>query len=194
MKKHTITWIMKYIFRHRKYVLIAWGMVLVLIGYGFLFYRDSLVSEFTGFFLLYPIIWYTLYFVIVSLRGLTFIPLTTILLIAIPFTNHVVLLILTLVGTLITSYIIYRFSEALDIDDYFEKKHPRAINTLRKGFEKYEFPIIFWWSLLPFTPTDLICYVAGTLKINISKMLLGIFAWEVIICILYIWGIKSLIM
>jgi len=60
----------------------------------------------------------------------------------VPFTNHRILLVTTIVGTLITSYIIYRFSEALDVDDHFEKKYPRMIKKLRHGFNKYEYPII----------------------------------------------------
>jgi uncharacterized membrane protein YdjX (TVP38/TMEM64 family) len=67
------------------------------------------------------------------------------------------------------------------------------IKKLHRAFEKYEFPIIVWWSLLPFTPTDLICYIAGTLKVNIHKMLLGVLVGETIICSVYIWWVHSLL-
>ena len=184
---------MKWIFLHRKYILILWWFFLLFLGYWFIFYKDIYIQSFQSFFLLYPILGYLLYFIIVSLRWLTFIPLTTLLLVMIPFTNHWVLLVITLFGTLITSYMIYRFSEALDIDDYFEKKYPRVIKKLRHWFEKYEFPIIVWRSLFPFTPTDLICYIAWTLKVNVHKMLLGVLVGEAIICAIYIWGINSLI-
>ena len=191
--KHKITKLMKYIFRHRKYILLLWWFFLFVIWYWFLFYKALFSYQFQSFFLLYPVVWYIVYFIIVSLRWLTFIPMTTILVIMIPFPNHWILLALTLLGTLITSTIIYYFSQALDIDAHFEKKYPRMIHRLHRAFERYEFPIIVWWSLLPFTPTDLICYIAGTLQVNIHKMLLGVLVGETIICSLYIWWVYSLL-
>lgn len=193
MHKRKVTDLMKRVFQHRKYILIVWWIFLLFLWYAFLFYKNTVFQWFQSFFLVYPIVWYILYFLIVSLRWLTFIPLTTILLVMVPFTNHWVLLIVTLLWTLITSFMIYRFSEALDIDDYFENKYPRAIKKLRRWFEKYEFPIIVWRSIFPFTPTDLICYIAWTLKVNVHKMLLGVLVGETIICAIYIWGINSLI-
>ena len=184
---------MKWIFQHRKYILIVWWVFLLFLWYTFIFYKNTVFQWFQSFFLIYPVIWYIAYFIIVSLRGLTFIPLTTILLVMVPFTNHWILLLVTLLWTVITSFMIYRFSEALDIDDYFENKYPRAIKKLRRWFEKYEFPIIVWRSVFPFTPTDLICYIAWTLKVNVHKMLLWVLVGETIICAIYIWGINSLI-
>lgn len=184
---------MKRVFKNRKYIIGIWILLLFCFGYAFVFFKDTLSLWFTQLFLIYPIIWYFVYLLFVSIRGLTFIPLITILLVMVPFTNHWALLITTLVWTLITSYIIYRFSEVLEIDDYFERKHPRAIKALHRGFEKYELPIIIVRSLLPFTPTDLICYIAGTLQVNVRKMLLWLLIGEVIICSFYIWGIKTII-
>ena len=191
--RRRLTGIMKRIFLHRKYILILWGIILFVLWYCFVFYKSSVSALFHTFFVWLPLLWYFLYFVVVSLRGLTFIPLTTLLLVMVPFTNHWILLWVTLLWTLITSYIIYHFSQALQVDDYFEKKYPRAIKKLRKWFEKYEFPIIVLWSVLPFTPTDLICYIAGTLWVNVRKMLLGVLIWELIICTVYIWGFRLLV-
>ncbi len=192
MSKSPIVKVMKRIFTNRKYILLVRGIFLIAVAYGFLFYKDQLFGVFETLFI-WPVLGYLVYFVIVSLRGITFIPLTTILLVMVPFTNHRILLVTTIVGTLITSYIIYRFSEALDIDDYFEKKYPRMIKKIRHGFNKYEYPIIIWRSLFPFTPTDLICYIAGTLEVDIRKMLIGVAIGETIICAFYIRGIQSLI-
>ena len=122
---------MKWIFLHRKYILLAWGVFLLVLLYGYVFHKAILFSYLQSFFV-YPLLGYLIYFVIISLRGLTFIPLTAILVVMVPFTNHWVLLLVTLVGTLITSYIIYRFSQALDIDTYFEKKYPRMIKQMRR--------------------------------------------------------------
>lgn len=192
MSKPAIVRVMKRIFANRKYILLVRWIFLLGIAYCFLFYKDTLFASFESLFF-YPVIGYLVYFVIVSLRGITFIPLTTILLVMVPFTNHWILLATTIIGTLITSYIIYRFSEALDIDDYFEKKYPRIIKKLRHGFNKYEYPIIIWRSLFPFTPTDLVCYLAGTLEVDIRKMLIWVAIGETVICSIYIRGINSII-
>lgn len=97
-----------------------------------------------------------------------------------------------MVGTLITSYLIYYFSQALQLDDYFERNHKRSIAMIRKWLVRYELPVIIVWGMLPFTPTDLICYIAGTLNINIRKMLLGVLIGEWLVCIAYIWWIQSI--
>ncbi len=193
MSKSPIVKAMKRIFHHRKYILLTWWIFLLVIAYAFIFYKEQLFAWFESLFV-YPLIGYLVYFIIVSLRGITFIPLTTILLVMVPFTNNRILLATTIVGTLITSYIIYRFSEALDIDDYFEKKYPRMIKKIRYGFNKYEYPIIIWRSLFPFTPTDLICYIAGTLEVDIRKMLIWVAIGETVICSVYIRWINSLIL
>jgi len=47
-------------------------------------------------------------------------------------------------------------------------------------------PIVIGWSFFPLAPTDLICYVCGSLGVGVPKMLLGILVGEGIICALYI--------
>ena len=42
------------------------------------------------------------------------------------------------------------------------------------------------WSFFPLAPTDLICYVCGSLGVGVRKMLLGILIGEGTICALYI--------
>jgi uncharacterized membrane protein YdjX (TVP38/TMEM64 family) len=52
--------------------------------------------------------------------------------------------------------------------------------------ERYELPIIIGWSFFPLVPTDLICYVCGTLRVNFWKCLLGVTIGESAICAAYI--------
>jgi uncharacterized membrane protein YdjX (TVP38/TMEM64 family) len=131
MAKKQIVGVMKWIFMHRKYVLRAWGLFLVVLAYSYFFHKAFLFTTFESFFV-YPLAGYLIYFVVVSLRGLTFIPLTTFLFVMLPFTDPWILFVLTMIGTLITSYIIYRFSQALSIDTYFQDTYPRMIKKLRR--------------------------------------------------------------
>ena len=43
------------------------------------------------------------------------------------------------------------------------------------------------WSAFPFVPTDLICYVAGTLRMNFTRFALG----ELPVISLYVWAVDS---
>lgn len=192
MIHHATTSLLKRIFLHRKKIMIWWWVVLVLLITGFVLFEKEVIGWFTWLFGTMPLIGYLLYFLLVSLRWLTFIPLTTILLAVAPFTNHWVLWVITMVWTLITSYIIYYFSQALQLDDYFEKKHQRTIKVIRKRLDRYELPVIIIRSMIPITPTDLICYIAWTLGINVRKMLLWVFIGEGLVCIVYIWWIQSI--
>ncbi len=187
-----ITLLLKQIFYHRILIMIWRIIMLVILWVCFILYQQQVIHGFYLLFTALPLLWYTCYFIFVSLRWLTFIPLTTILLAVAPFTNHRLLWILTMAGTLITSYLIYYFSQALQLDDYFERTHKRSIAMIRKWLVQYELPVIIMRSMLPFTPTDLICYIAGTLNINIRKMLLGVFIGEWLVCIAYIWWIQSI--
>jgi membrane protein YqaA with SNARE-associated domain len=42
------------------------------------------------------------------------------------------------------------------------------------------------WSFFPFAPTDLVCYVCGTLKIDVKKCLFGVTLGEGAICAVYV--------
>lgn len=178
---------MKFIFENRKIILLFWVGILLLIWVGFFFYKNQFRAFFDWLFTIYPVLAYSVYFLLVSLRGLTFIPLTSIVIPVIPFTTWWLLLIITLIGTAITSLMIYYLSEGLNLDEYFEKKHPHTIKLLRRWFERYELPVIILRALMPLTPTDLICYVAGTLEVDVKKMILWILIGEGIICTVYIW-------
>lgn len=190
--KKVATWIMQWIFHYRAPIMISWIILLITLWVCFALYQNQVTHGFYVLFAVLPLLGYSLYFLFVSVRGLTFIPLTTILLAVAPFTNQRLLWVITMTGTLITSYLIYYFSQALHLDDYFEGKHQRSIKLTRKWLMKYELPVIVIRSMLPFTPTDLICYIAGTLNISIRKMLLGILIWEWIICATYIRWIQSI--
>jgi uncharacterized membrane protein YdjX (TVP38/TMEM64 family) len=129
---------------------------------------------------------YALYFVLVAIRGLTLIPATGLLVLAIPFIPPVPLFVLTLLGILISSTSIYFFSGSLGLAEYFELKHKTKIAAIRKLLEKNPTAIVIAWSFFPLAPTDLICYVCGIMRIRFSRFILGIFIGEGVICAIYI--------
>ena len=126
------------------------------------------------------------YVLIGSLRAFTLVPATFPLLVAIPFFDPRVLLALTLLCIAISSSICYWFAEVIHLDEVFERNYSAQIRTLKKILQRYQLPIIIGWSFLLFLPTDLLCYVCGTLKINFRKFLFGVVVGEGAVYAIYI--------
>jgi len=118
------------------------------------------------------------YLLVGSFRAFTLVPATFPLLIAMPFFDPWVLLAITLPCIAISSSICYWFAEVIHMDEVFERKYPAQIRKLKGLLQTYQLPIIIGWSFFLFLPTDLICYVCGSLKINFKKFLFGVVVGE----------------
>ena len=139
------------------------------------------------------ILGYSVFLLASCLRGFTLLPVTYFIVIGIILLPQWPLYIMTMIGVLISSACVYYFSEYLNFDEYFEMKHPKQIAELKNFLAKNELPIVIGWSFMPFLPTDLICYVCGSLEIDIRKFLLGVFVGEGISCAIYIFLGKEII-
>jgi uncharacterized membrane protein YdjX (TVP38/TMEM64 family) len=128
----------------------------------------------------------TMYFILGCVRGFTLIPVTYLIPLGLPFLSPSVHFLLTMGGVLVSSASIYSLSERLQLAAYFETRHSAQIDRVRGLLRRRELPIVIGWSLFPIVPTDLLCYVCGSLRIDIRKMLVGILVGEGIICALYI--------
>ena len=126
------------------------------------------------------------YLLIGALRAFTLVPATFPLLIAMPFFDPWVLLALTIPCIAVSSSICYWFAEALHMDELFERKYPRQIGKLKQLLQRYQMPIIIGWSFFLLLPTDVLCYVCGSLKINYRKFLIGIIIGEGTVYAIYI--------
>jgi uncharacterized membrane protein YdjX (TVP38/TMEM64 family) len=60
----------------------------------------------------------------------------------------------------------------------FESRYPEETRKVKGALKRKELPIIAGWSFFPVVPTDLIIYVASTLKIPLWKCLLGVLIGE----------------
>ena len=128
----------------------------------------------------------TVYFLLGAVRGFTLIPVTYLIPFGLLFLSPVVHFALTLGGILVSSASIYYFSERLRLAEYFETRHAEHVDRIRRLLRQRELPIVIAWSFFPFVPTDLICYVCGSLRVDVRKMLIGILVGEGIICAVYI--------
>jgi len=129
-----------------------------------------------------------IYFLLLSARGLTLIPSTPLLLAGVLIFDPLELFAVNMAGILSSSTIVYYFSKYLGFDTYFETKYGKYTQKIRNGLTDKELPIIVGWSFFPLVPTDLIVYVASSLRIPILKCLLGVFLGEAVINTFYIFS------
>lgn len=177
-----------------KYILTAFWVAFICASlYVYFFNRDLITSQFLSF-SGSSLIWaYIIYLVAGCLRGFTLIPITYFIVAGIVLLPPLPLYILTMIGVLVSSASVYYFSEYLNFDEYFEKNHGDYIKKIKDFLSKNELPIVIGWSFMPFLPTDLICYVCGTLDIDIRKFLLGVFIGEGVSCAIYIFLGKEIL-
>lgn len=170
-----------------RYTLFAlWIVVAVAALYLYFFKREAIQTEMRD--AMSASFWAACltYLLIGALRAFTLVPATFPLLIAMPFFDPWVLLTLTIPCIAISSSICYWFAEALHMDELFERKYPRQIGKLKGLLQRYQMPIIIGWSFFLFLPTDVLCYVCGSLKINYRKFLIGIMIGEGTVYAIYI--------
>jgi uncharacterized membrane protein YdjX (TVP38/TMEM64 family) len=155
--------------------------------YLYFFQRQFIQAELQGALSTSTVVASVVYVVLGSLRALTLVPATFLLLIAMPFFPPVLLFALTVPGIAISSTICYFFADALRLDEAFEKRYPKQIRKLTSALQKHPLAITIGWSFMLFLPTDLICYVCGSLRINYAKFILGVVIGEGAVYAIYIW-------
>lgn len=167
-------------------LLILWVSIAVGALYLYFFHRETIQAEMRN--ALSASFWIaSISFLLIGfLRPFTLVPGTFPVVVAMPFFDPWVLTGLTLIVIAVSSAICYWFAEALHLDEFVERKYPHHIRKLKSLLQKYELPIIIGWSFFLFLPTDVLCYVCGSLKINFKKFLLGIMIGEGTVYALYI--------
>jgi len=68
-----------------------------------------------------------------------------------------------------------------------ERNTPKKADKIIEKLNKHGFWIVMGWSFFPFVPTDLICYIAGSIKMNFTKYITAIFIGEAILVGAYIY-------
>lgn len=172
--------------RIRRILGLLWLAFVAVALYLALFHRDLFVTRLQAATTQSIVAGAALYLLLGCLRGFTLIPATSLVLVGILFFPPWPLFVLTLAGILVSSASIYYFSGALHLEELFKERHAKHIDRLRGLLNRYGLPVIVAWSFFPFAPTDLICYLAGVLRIRFWIFLVGVAIGEGAICGLYI--------
>ena len=91
-----------------------------------------------------------------------------------------------MLGIMFSSILVYAFSDIMGFDAMFKKHVNNA--KIRNAIDRYWFYAVTLWSFAPVVPTDLICYVAGTVRMKFWKFVTAIFIWEWLIVGLIVYG------
>ena len=141
--------------------------------------------------------WIWLVYLLMSvLRGFTLLPSTPLVLagtILFPGQQWAVFAV-SLIGIALSSTLIYYFSEFLGFHEYFENRKPELTHKIRRRLEHpLGFLFVAAWAFFPLVPTDLVCYLAGTTRMNYWKFIAAVFVGEAILCYGYIFFGGSLL-
>lgn len=164
------------------------------LGFAFLYYNyaGAWGTEIGGLAQSSLVLAYLIYIVLGAARGFALIPVTNLVVLAIPIFPPLPLFVLTLLGILISSASIYAFAGSLRLAEYFERKHGEKTERVRAALKRNPTTIVTAWSFLPIVPTDLICYVCGVMKISFARFMTGVLIGEGAICAIYIFAGSSL--
>src|SRR5205823_3780222 len=167
-----------------------WLTVLVAGVISYLIYPHSFTAENIAAFLLrfQGEIW-LIYFAMSAFRGFTLLPSTPLVIAGtLLFPQQPLLvLIVSIIGILLSSSMIYFFSEYLGFSDYFENYKPELTHKIKAGLEHpLGFGFVALWAFFPLVPTDLVCYLAGTTKMAYCEFILAVFIGESTLCSFYI--------
>ena len=150
------------------------------------FFDISFLKEYVGD---HKVLVLSLYLIILTFIGLTFIPSTPFAVAGVLLFSPLEAYIINLVGIISSSIVVYYFTQYLRLDVWLESKYPDKIEKVKKALRKKELPIIAGWSFFPVVPTDLIIYVSSTLSIPFWKCAVGIIIGEGTLNALYIFSI-----
>lgn len=133
-----------------------------------------------------------LYFLVVTITSIFLVPSTPLIIAGTLFFSPIMVFIIGILGILVSVIFVYYFARFVGLNKKLEKKYPKQIPKLKQKLKTKIILIISVWSITPFVPTDLIVYVASTLKISFKKCLIGVLIGEGLLNLIYVFSITSL--
>tara|TARA_R100001377_G_scaffold84112_2_gene66961 strand:+ start:173 stop:763 length:591 start_codon:yes stop_codon:yes gene_type:complete len=128
------------------------------------------------------------YFVISTVRGVTLIPSTPLVLAGILVFPPLPLFLVNQMAVYSSSAVLYYMTRSMRFDNFFFTHYPEQVERLITLLRKRELPVISLWGFAPFIPTDMIVCICSVLRISVWKTLMGVSIGEGIICAIYIFG------
>lgn len=97
-------------------------------------------------------------------------------------------------GAVASALLIYYFFDFLGLGDLFGRRHAARVRRLEAQMaRKGGFWLVVGWSAFPLTPTDVICYVAGTLRMPVARFAGAVALGKLPLVAFYVWATGSLV-
>lgn len=136
---------------------------------------------------------WVIYCAVFIIRGFFLIPSTPFVLLGVLVFpgQEIALFVVSLICVGLNAALIYFFSEKMGFDTYFNSKFPDKIPKIKNALDRWGIPIVVGWSFFPAVPTDLICYVAGVVRMNFGMFMTSILIGEAILLFICIFGLGA---
>ncbi len=93
---------------------------------------------------------------------------------------------MVVISIMISATFFYFFAGSMGWHHYFKKKYPEQMNRIEMKLQQPKsIYIVMFWSFLPVFPTDVLCYVAGIVKMPFKIFISGVFLGQLPIMYLY---------
>ena len=130
-----------------------------------------------------------IYIAVSFIRGFFLIPSTPFVLLGILMfpDQPLAVLAVSMSGVVFSASLLYFFSDTIGFSKYLEEKYPKKTAWVKEKLSgKYKVAFIYGWSIFPPVPTDIICYVAGIIKVRYWVMIAGVFLGELTLNTIYV--------
>jgi len=173
-------------FFRRFWIVLIIGFIVYNFIYPETFSRENIATNIQS----YGHYGFAIFFFCHLIRGFVMLPSTALIFAGVYlFPNDLFLvLLLSVIGIVISSMIVYYFADKLGFARLFDKHSKMKKLVKDKLSGRYGPLFIIFWAFFPFVPTDLICYTAGAMKINPIIFAISIFIGELILCSIYVYG------
>jgi uncharacterized membrane protein YdjX (TVP38/TMEM64 family) len=176
--------------RFRRFLTWLWATTVVAICILYWLRRDLFTAEHVGTVFAAWGPWAFPGFVLASLiRGPLLIPSTPVVIAGGALFPEALpaVLVVSMLGIAVSASLLYRFPGFAGYDTLLAARHPEKLEKLRARLAG---PGATWfvaaWAFAPFTPTDLICYAAGLVRMPYRRMIAGIIIGELPLVTAYI--------
>lgn len=97
-------------------------------------------------------------------------------------------------GAVASALLIYYFFDFLGLGDLFERRHAARVRRLEAQMARQGgFWLVAGWSMFPLTPTDVICYVAGTLRMPVARFAAAVALGKLPLVAFYVWATGTIV-
>lgn len=180
-----------------KPLLTLWLLIIVAGALSYLTWLGNDLSQIAAGLTDYVTDWFVLsvviYTLILSVRGMTFIPSTPLLFIGITLFPANITYAANLLGILFSCLLVIIAIQRVGIDQALAQVNNRHYRRIRDRIDRNGYYAIVLWSFFPFAPTDAIVYVASGMRVSKKKIIMGVMTGEAILNAIYVYGAEFLL-